>query len=416
MTIQKTYLILILMGLGSPAGLHAGNGDTFSYEGLDYNILSEDDLTCEVGTNANKIQGALIIPTKVICNNKEYTVTAIGDQAFYLDTSVSSITIPETVTYIGKEAFSRIFHIRELVIPNSVTAIGERVAYACANLEHVTLSSSCREIPHEAFSGLPLKGLEIPEGVEIINNESFNYCSKATGLTISSTVRYIGKMAFAGWNSLPEVTIPAGVQELGEEAFSYCYKLATVTLEESDTPIKLGINVFGQGLYAGTYDDPVAKITTLNLYRQWSCQSTEINEMPFAKKLWLKTINIGPRVTNLPANTFYNTTYTISAVNVDAEICPAAQANTFPNYAYSSAVLSVPENTLETFKAHGVWGKFQKIQGVKEPETGINSINHDGTDIVGYYNLNGCRVNGTPASGVYIVRMTDGTTQKVYIK
>ncbi|MDE6065522.1 MAG: leucine-rich repeat domain-containing protein, partial [Duncaniella sp.] len=122
-------LFLALMGLGMTASIHAAVGDTFTYDGLDYNILSEDDLTCEVGINKDKFQGDLIIPSKVRFNDKEYTVTAIGEQAFYLDMSITSITIPETVTTIGKEALSRVYHIKELVIPNSVTEIGERVAY-----------------------------------------------------------------------------------------------------------------------------------------------------------------------------------------------------------------------------------------------------------------------------------------------
>lgn len=366
---MKRFILPALTVIAVAVSPMAAGATSFTYEGVEYNIISEDNHTCEVGKNTDKIEGDLVIPSVVTYGGTEYTVTAIGAEAFALDTKLTSLTIPETVTKICYGAIMKTF-IPALVIPDNVTEIEERGVFGNWKLMSLQISKNVRQIRHETFSGnLRLEEIVIPDGVEVIENEAFNFCSGAVKLTLGSTVKSIGKMAFAGCSKVTEVTIPASVNDLGEEAFSYCNKLATVTFEAGETPISIGINAFGQGLYAGNqFDDPTAPIVTLSLNRQWTCASTEINELPFAKKFRMETVNIGPRVTSLPANTFAKCDL-IKAVNVSSEECPAAEASCFTETVYSKATLTVPRNAVETYRAHGVWGKFVNIEA--EP----NSVN-----------------------------------------
>ncbi len=227
--------------------------------GLNYTVLSEDEKTCEVGSNVDA-SGDVVIPSTVMNGDNEYRVTAIGTDAFYLNIPMTSISIPESVTVIRSQALSRCLGLTEVVIPNSVTEMGSRAMYACNYLERLTISSGLREIQRETFSGCPwLEEIVIPDGVEIIHDEAFNYCARVTSLTIGSTVRSIGVMSFAGLGALTSVSIPASVETVGREAFSYCNKLAEVTIEEGGSPLSFDTDVFGQTQYLGTYDDPVAK-------------------------------------------------------------------------------------------------------------------------------------------------------------
>ena len=123
---MKNLILSALLGLGTAFCLLADDGDSFSWQGLDFTVLSEADKTCEVGKNADKANGAVVIPSKAVNNGTEYTVTALGDDAFYLNTSMTSISIPETVTSIKAQALSRCIGLTELVIPNSVTTMGTR--------------------------------------------------------------------------------------------------------------------------------------------------------------------------------------------------------------------------------------------------------------------------------------------------
>ena len=81
----------------------------FEVDGICYNRTSTN--TVEVtyksvdyyGYNYNR--PSIDIPTTVINDNVTYTVTAIGDSAFY-DSKVYEVTIPSTITLIGRAAFS----------------------------------------------------------------------------------------------------------------------------------------------------------------------------------------------------------------------------------------------------------------------------------------------------------------------
>jgi hypothetical protein len=69
---------------------------------LYYNITSET--TVEVSGAKSSITTATI-PSTVTNARLTYSVTSIGDDAFWQCTSLTSIVIPESVTSIGEEAF-----------------------------------------------------------------------------------------------------------------------------------------------------------------------------------------------------------------------------------------------------------------------------------------------------------------------
>ena len=81
----------------------------FEVDGIYYNITSSTNNTVEVtykDTNYESYGEDVIIPSTVSRNGTTYTVTAIGDKAFY-NSSVSNVTISETITSIGDSAFCK---------------------------------------------------------------------------------------------------------------------------------------------------------------------------------------------------------------------------------------------------------------------------------------------------------------------
>ena len=76
----------------------------FEAGGIYYNITSETDKTVEV--TSGSYAGDIKIPSTVNNGGKTYTVTSIGDDAFYWCNILTSITIPDGVTSIGNNAFS----------------------------------------------------------------------------------------------------------------------------------------------------------------------------------------------------------------------------------------------------------------------------------------------------------------------
>ncbi len=105
---KKLLLAVVLLLCSTVASAH-----DFEMGGIYYNIISSSDLTVEVtykGSSYNEYSneyiGAIVIPATVIYNSETYSVTTIGDYAFYGCTEVTSITIPGSVAKIGSKAFS----------------------------------------------------------------------------------------------------------------------------------------------------------------------------------------------------------------------------------------------------------------------------------------------------------------------
>ena len=187
------------------------------------------------------------------------SVTSIGDNAFY-GTGLTSVTIPNSVTSIGKHAFHDCSKLKSAIlsnqitsfeygtfefctqlssieIPNGVINIGEAVFTGCSRLSSVIIPNSVTTIDINAFSSCGLTSVIIPGSVTNMGNAAFQNNKALTSVTIENGVTSIGNSAFYGCNSLASVTIPNGVTSIGGNAFSDCYGLTSVTIPNSVTNI-----------------------------------------------------------------------------------------------------------------------------------------------------------------------------------
>ena len=120
---KKFYLLFLLALL--PFVVYA---DPVEIDGIYYNLVSKVK-TAEVTSNPNKYSGKVAIPKTVTYGGKEYSVTSIGESAFYRCNGLTSITIPNSVTSIGSNAFDGCSDLTSITIPNSVTSIGGNAFY-----------------------------------------------------------------------------------------------------------------------------------------------------------------------------------------------------------------------------------------------------------------------------------------------
>lgn len=124
---------------------------TVTYSGYPYN----NDYTGHYGGSGLKGLD-IIIPPTIIYNDMEYTVTSVGDKAFYdCESSIlmSSITLPSTVTSIGSNAFWKCTALTSFTIPSNVTSIGSSAFYGCSGLTSVIIPNSVTSIGDYAFYG-----------------------------------------------------------------------------------------------------------------------------------------------------------------------------------------------------------------------------------------------------------------------
>lgn len=111
-------------------------------------------------------------------------VTVIDNTAFYNNSAVTSVTIPDSVTAIPDYAFGFCSQLTNISIPNSVTFIGFSAFNSCTSLKSITLPSSLNTIQSYAFYNCGnLKTIRIPVSVTSIGNCAFDVCPSLMTVT-----------------------------------------------------------------------------------------------------------------------------------------------------------------------------------------------------------------------------------------
>ena len=87
----------------------------------------------------------------------------IGHGAFYKNTALTNVMIPESVTTIDNFAF-RQSALTDIVIPEGVATINESAFYGCENLTSVSLPDSLTSIDDDAFRGTALTSVNVVPG------------------------------------------------------------------------------------------------------------------------------------------------------------------------------------------------------------------------------------------------------------
>ena len=198
--------------------------------------------------------GNVVIPSKVTYDGEEYSVTSIGNNAFYGCSSLTSITIPEGVTEIGDYAFFYCSSLTSITIPEVVTSIGGGAFYDCSSLTSITIPEGVTEIGGAAFVGCSsLTSIDVAldnNSYTSINGVLFSKDKTilikypegkkdVTSYAIPESVTKIGEYAFFLCSSLTSITLSEGVTSIGGSAFDDCSSLTSIT-NMNATPPSIG--------------------------------------------------------------------------------------------------------------------------------------------------------------------------------
>ncbi|MBQ5872911.1 MAG: leucine-rich repeat domain-containing protein [Bacteroidales bacterium] len=242
------FICTILCANVPRAQLPIGSG--FYYEDIMYEVTSENEVkVCHPRSyyEGGDCPSSIEIPSVAIYHveipgqgtfHDEYSVTSIGEQAFYLCSSLTSIDIPNSVTSIGESAFSCCWSLTSITLPNSVTSIGDGAFSYCNGLTSITIPNSVTSIGDNAFSCCwSLTSITLPNSVTSIGEWAFSDCSVLTSITLPNSVTSIGDNAFYNCSSLTSVTIPNSITSIAKSVFFSCSGLISVTIPESVTSI-----------------------------------------------------------------------------------------------------------------------------------------------------------------------------------
>ena len=100
-------------------------------DGINYDLVSKLKQATVIKKSSGKYSGEVVIPESVDHEGTTYSVTSIGEEAFYNCDGLTSVTIPNSVKSIGYYAFEGCSGMTSVTIPNSVTSIGYNAFGGC---------------------------------------------------------------------------------------------------------------------------------------------------------------------------------------------------------------------------------------------------------------------------------------------
>ena len=221
---------------------------SIEHNGINYTVLTVPSGgeygTVEVGRNLDA-SGNITIPATITDGKNTYSVTSIGNNAFYCCTDLTSVAIPDSVISIDSYAFASCHSLTSVTIPDSVTSIGNSAFDSCDSLTSVTIPDSVTSIGGYAFASChSLTSVTIPDSVTSIGNSAFDSCDSLTSVTIPDSVTSIGDSAFEFCYSLNSITIPDSVTSIGNGAFYRCTGLTSVAFMGKEPPSNFSSDSF----------------------------------------------------------------------------------------------------------------------------------------------------------------------------
>lgn len=436
-TITKRVLLLALL----LAATSTASAYDFMVDNLAYSINSDNTTVTVVQDNQYHptYSGDITVPDVVSNDDKDYTVVAIGEQAFLQCRNLTSITLPETLQLIDKKAFYDCSGLATVIVPNSVETINQGAFMGCTGLKTVTLPYSLDVLNNYLFFGCKeLMTVQLPPSLKHIYSSVFDGCSSIKAIEIPNSVESINSYAFRDCTSLEEITIGESLKHISKDAFdTNCPKLKKVIW-----------NVIDFDEFQSRDDNP---FYVLNFFRN------NITSFEFGNKVRIIPSYICSQFTNLEA---INLPESVKSLGDEAFVlCGAVTSLHIPqsveaigDYAFAhcealtsilsnivdpksitcsdsafsmidktSCTLYVPRGTLASYQSTTPWSEFMNII-----EIGNGDVNMDGAvtsaDVTVLYNYllghknmptDACDINGdgtitsSDVTAVYEVLLND---------
>lgn len=125
----------------------------FHLNGLSYSIVSNDEVKVIKG---EKMRGEITIPSNVEYNNNKYFVVEIDNKAFYENTELEKVFLPNTIKVIGENAFYNCNNLNFIILPNSIQKISDYSFAFCNKIEILSLIDHNIDLSKNCFKGCGL--------------------------------------------------------------------------------------------------------------------------------------------------------------------------------------------------------------------------------------------------------------------
>ena len=334
------FLLTLLPLMTSAAGQVEIDGIWYVLDSI------SDTKTASVASNpSGKYSGSIDIPESVTYGEVTYSVTSIGDDAFYYCPGLISVTIPNSVTSIGSNAFDYCSGLTSIIVDAN-------------NLKYDS-RDNCNAIIEKRTTELiwGCKNTVIPNSVTSIGHTAFSKCTGLTSITIPSSVTSIDGGAFFGCSSLTSINVDANNPKYDSR-------------DNCNALIETATNTLIAGCKNTVIPNGVTSIFILAFYGCSGLISieipnsvTSIGSLAFSNCSSLTSIEIPNNVTSLGSGAFEDCSGLTSVV-VKRETPVDITSDVFTNRA--NATLYVPQGCIAAYKAADYWKEFKEIKEIQE--------------------------------------------------
>ena len=349
------------------------NAYDFEVDGMYYNLLSATDLTVEVTWGDNAYTGEVVIPSTITYQSRNLAVVGISSSAFYNDSALTSITIPQSIASIYDNSFEGCKSLKHLYIENydgheyhapkdiAILVINRRnkSPFCDCPLEsiHIGRGFTYLTTTHAPlfYQQTQLKSLTIGESFSEIENDMFNGCTSLEEVYIedhygrlylgyNDESQYIGvfsdcpiKYLYLGRNleypidrnknvcvnflgqkrnsvaTLRSLTIGKFVNNIEDCAFCYCDSLQKLRIEDGNKTLKVSIRSFLESSYCYFVDS-----IDLYLGRNLDYSQGWDKKSPF-ESIKFKSVVLGDSITSIADGMFYQC-YSLKNITIPSNI------------------------------------------------------------------------------------------------
>lgn len=383
-----------------------------------YEVMVDKNSTYSFLTTCN-------IPASVTYNNNVYSVTSIGEMAFYGCSSLTSLTIPDNVQYIDRNAFGKCTGLTSVHMTGAKT-ISSTVFEGCSNITKLlcdgilsvetpstgmlaTLQSLDTVVVNaEAFDAEESNGAVHPKNIRYIkvhdgeltdnafnvivrnyktigtldltaatnttlSDKAFQECYNLHTLCLPSGLTSIPYKAVADCQLLKSIVIPATVTEIDNSAFENCRSIQSIIFE--------GENVApsSSAKYYARSSSPESALRRIGNWAFYNCHElqhldipegvTEIGDGAFYGCIYLEDMVLPSTIQQIGDNTFAGCAK-LQKITMHATTPPSICAKTFHDVNRRIPVY-VPATSVSEYNADEYWKEFNII-GYNAPTSTVN--------------------------------------------
>lgn len=442
---------------------------------LTYNAINAE---CGSFMESNASLEKIVIGDKVrrlprgIFSGREFTEVAlpaclerIDDSAFYGCKNLTTINLSDSIRYIGDNAFCGCSSLKNIHWSLRLTTIGSR-AFRQTALETISLPEGVTSVGDGAFSDCPAKTVYIPSTANVEDNFTYRFLKKEGGDCVITCMSPIPHPQAKYWNKgVAAIKVPAELVEQYKAQFpDIADKVMAVNQvgamdKDSKTSFAAGISeeadlgdavigdvyvTVGDGDGYDSTDGSIVLNSTMTAAEVAGIGSLAPGKSDIANRFngLIVKVNAGDGTMVIDCKTVGKNTLNVKVGEAEPQAFVKADKGTIEvayrvgkeTCVYIYGAEQEMADDAEAAKAHQVAAcrplsraaalsasaseNCVKIYAVGVSQsTGINHTLIDGNSpIIGYYTLDGVKIEQPNAPGIYVVRRANGSNYKLVIK